>query len=196
MPRIIYPQMYLVNQTDNHKKYNNYDDTMFGPSTSCVRTPVLVQHEVSGLRQLRQVGQHRCQIVKLCMLVVTFSTENVHQLGQTHLLLKNLEKTKKQTNKQTICQDRSSQACRRNATARGSNVRNKHLENRLAGIVVAAQVGEDGADLIREQIIRVQEVFIQHRQNLEILNQHLGHKVKNRELLMHVSNPCHTAPLR
>lgn len=67
---------------------------MFCPSTSCVRTPVLVQHEVPGLRKLRQVGQHRCQIVKLCMLVVTFSTENVHQLGQTHLLLKNLKKTK------------------------------------------------------------------------------------------------------
>lgn len=60
---------------------------------------------------------------------------------------------------------------------------NRHLENRLAGILVAAQVGEDGADLIREQIIWIHEVFIQLRQNLEILNQHLGHKVKNQYLL-------------
>lgn len=73
---------------------------------------------------------------------------------------------------------------------------NRHLENRLAGILVAAQVGEDGADLIREQIIWIHEVFTQLRQNLEILNQHLGHKVKNQYLLMPVSNTYHIGSLR
>lgn len=72
----------------------------------------------------------------------------------------------------------------------------RHLENRLAGILVAAQVGEDGADLIREQIIWIHEVFTQLRQNLEILNQHLGHKVKKQYLLMPVSNTYHIGSLR
>lgn len=67
---------------------------MFCPSTCCAHTPVLVHHEVPGLRKLRQVGQQGCHIIELCMLVVTFCTEYVHQLRQTNLLLKNLEKTK------------------------------------------------------------------------------------------------------
>lgn len=160
--------------------------------TCCAHTPVLVHHEFPGLRKLCQVGQQRCQIVELCMLVVTFGTENVHQLEQANLLLKDLEKTKIKQ----ICQDGCSQIRRRNATGLGLNVCNKHLENRLAGVLLAAQVGEDGADLIREQIIWIHEVFIQHRQNFEILNQHLGRKVKNRYQLMHVSNTYHTGSLR
>lgn len=67
---------------------------MFCPSTFCAHTPVLVQHEVPGLRKLRQVGQQGCHIIEVCMLVETFYTEYVHQLRQTNLLLKNLEKTK------------------------------------------------------------------------------------------------------
>lgn len=59
----------------------------------CAHTPVLVHNEVSGLMELRQVGQQKGQIVELCMLVVTFSAEYVHQLQQTNLLLQNLEET-------------------------------------------------------------------------------------------------------
>lgn len=67
----------------------------FVPTLCGAHTPVFVHNEVSGLRELRQVGQQRGQMVELCMLVETFSAEYVHQLRQTNLLLKNLEETKK-----------------------------------------------------------------------------------------------------
>lgn len=54
-------------------------------------SPVLVQDVASGLRQLCQVGQQRSQVVELCPLVVTFSAEDLHQLGQTNFLLEDLK---------------------------------------------------------------------------------------------------------
>lgn len=57
----------------------------------CNHSPVLVHHVVSGLGQLRQVGQQRTQVVELRRFVVTFSTEDLHQLSQTKPLLEDLK---------------------------------------------------------------------------------------------------------
>lgn len=57
----------------------------------CNHSPVLVHHVASGLRQLCQVGQQRTQVVELSFLVVTFSTEHLHQLRQTNPLLDDLK---------------------------------------------------------------------------------------------------------
>lgn len=54
-------------------------------------SPFLVHHVASGLRQLRQVGQQRTQVVELCCLVVIFSTKDLHQLSQTRPLLEDLK---------------------------------------------------------------------------------------------------------
>lgn len=39
---------------------------------------------------------------------------------------------------------------------------------------MAGQVGQDGADLISEQVLWIQKVFKQHWQNFDICQQNLG----------------------
>lgn len=55
------------------------------------QSPVLVHQVVSGLRQLRQVGQQRTQVVQFSVLIVTFSTEDLNKLRHTDVLLQHLK---------------------------------------------------------------------------------------------------------
>lgn len=49
-----------------------------------------------------------------------------------------------------------------------------HLEHSLTGLLVAGQVGQDGADLVGERVLWIQEVFKQYWQNFDIVHQNLG----------------------
>lgn len=48
-----------------------------------------------------------------------------------------------------------------------------HLEHSLAGLVMARQVGQDRADLIRERVLWIQKVLQQHWENFNICHQNL-----------------------
>lgn len=82
------------------KNYKNCETQISPlPDHQCNQSPVLVHHVGSGLGQLCQVGQHRTQVVELSLLVVTFSTEDVHQLCHTNPVL---EELKQQTNTSSL----------------------------------------------------------------------------------------------
>lgn len=49
-----------------------------------------------------------------------------------------------------------------------------HLEHGLAGLLMAGQVGQEGADLIRERVLWIQKVLKQHWKNFDICQQNLG----------------------
>lgn len=141
----------------------------------CNQSPVLVHHVVSGLGQLRQVGQQRTQVVELRHFVVTFSTEDLHQLSQTKPLLEDL-KQQRHTSSLTI-QHYTAESNRVSQTLFPSLIKHfyiNHLEHSLAGLLMAGQVGQDGADLIREQVLWIQKFFKQHWQNFDICQQNLG----------------------
>lgn len=126
------------------------------------QSPVLVHDVVSGLRQLRQVGQQRTQVVKLRLLVETFSAEDLHQLSEADLLLQDL---KHQRNPSTLIiqQDSTRSAC--SDDLRGCMVTEMmrwsqagtHLEHSLAGLRMAAEVGQNGGDLVRERELWIQK---------------------------------------
>lgn len=126
----------------------------------CHQSPVLVHQVVPGLRQLRQVGQQRSQVVEFSLLVVTFSAEDVNQLSQTNLLLQ-------------LLKGEHFIFLRLSWT---------HPENSLAGLLMSGQVGQDGADLIRERVLRIQKVLQQHRKNFHVFHQNLKHKQQTEQL--------------
>lgn len=51
-----------------------------------------------------------------------------------------------------------------------------HLEDNLACLLVTGQVGQDGADLIREHVLWIHEPLKQHRQNVRARYQSLEDK--------------------
>lgn len=111
------------------------------------------------------------------LLVVILSAEDLHQLGQTDLLLDHLEAVSKRAlvRRETLPEIYTSLGVLSSLHRVFLNiyVGRTHLEHVTAGLQVASQVGQDLADLIGERELWIQKLLKELRDNVDLRHQHL-----------------------